>query len=111
MSISPAPRRGSALHLLWAIPIALVGTWFGAIWMALTWCGISGCTGGGFGRISNPSLGAVLIGTGFVAMVWFGLLAGAPWHANARVRVTTAVAVAAVMATLATAVSTSFFIR
>jgi len=70
-SITPS-RRGwhPALHLLWALPLSLITGYFLLFMSTLTWCGISGCSGGGFGRISEPNVAAavsLLVGAGAVA--------------------------------------------
>ena len=111
MSTTPSRRRATPLHLLWAIPIALAGTWIGAMWVTLSWCGLFGCSGGGWGRISNPSVVGAVTGAGFIAVVWFALLGGAPWHPSQRVRMIVGALVGLVLAWLTANMVTDGFSR
>ena len=43
-------RRPPALHLVWVIPAVVALSVVPFIVAALSWCGISGCAGGGWGR-------------------------------------------------------------
>jgi len=45
----PALRPKRLLHLLWTIPLAIAVSALPWIYGAINICGISGCTGGGFG--------------------------------------------------------------
>ena len=38
------------IHLVWALPLGLVLAYFALVFSTWEWCGISGCSGGGFGR-------------------------------------------------------------
>ncbi len=66
------------LNLLWILPVVLGMQFVAMFWMALTWCGVSGCSGGGYGRISDPSLGAVLLGGFLVFLIWAAPMTGCP---------------------------------
>ena len=79
--------------------------------MTLSWCGVSGCSGGGFGRTSDPSLPSVLLAGVAVVMVWTALLTVAPWHRSPRVRALTGLAAGVVIAGLAMLWGTDFFVR
>lgn len=105
------PRRARPWHLLWIAPLGLAITWVASIWMTLSWCGISGCSGGGFGRISNPSLPGVLIGAAVIALTWLALLSAPRWRLGVRSRVITGLVVGLVVALLASSSATDGFIR
>lgn len=109
----PSQQRSRrwAWHLLWVLPITAAVHFFALFWMTLVWCGVSGCSGGGFGRISDPWLGGVLAGGGLVALVWFAAVAGLPWHRSHRIRLITAAAVGVGLAVVSMLWATSFFIR
>jgi hypothetical protein len=67
---SGGERRHPGLALLWALPLAVivgVGTW---IPTAIALCGISGCTGGGFGVSWDPADGVIglVVGGAIVAI-------------------------------------------
>lgn len=107
----PPPGRRRLLHLLWAVPLALGATFFAAVMMTLSWCGVSGCSGGGFGRISDPSLSGVLLAGVAVVVVWTSLLTVAPWHRSPQVRALTGLTVGVVTAGLAMLWGTDLFVR
>ena len=108
---APQFRPRPLLHLLWTVPIALAVTWFACVWMTINWCGVSGCSGGGFGRISDPSLGGVLVGSALIAFVWFAIIAIIPWHTSRRIRLILAVVAGLLMSVALTLISTSAFVR
>ncbi|AQP48327.1 hypothetical protein BW730_13270 [Tessaracoccus aquimaris] len=108
---APQFRPRPLLHLLWTVPIALAVTWLAGVWMTINWCGISGCSGGGFGRISDPSLGGVLVGSALIAFVWFAIVAIIPWHTSRRMRLILAVVAGLLMSTAMTLIGTSAFVR
>lgn len=73
------PRQSSygALHLLWLMPLIFGTSFVLFIYAQISKCGISGCSGGGFGVTSDP------VGI-FLAVSAAGLIAGAsllfvPW--------------------------------
>ena len=58
----------TGLHLLWALPLALVPAGFTLGLASLHWCGANGCSS--LERIADPNLMAAilwLIATGFIA--------------------------------------------
>lgn len=112
-SESPPAARSNvrALHLLWIVPVGLFVTFCGAVWMTLNWCGVSGCSGGGFGRISDPSLGGVLGTAVVIAAVWAVPLALVPWTRSRGARLGAGLIVGVVVATLTMFASTTGFIR
>lgn len=88
----PDDGRGRPLHLLWSVPVAAAAAalpWFLA---SLSLCGISGCSGGGFGVSTSGrwevvpylAVSGALLGLAFLV----------PWHARRRVRLVTAAVVA-----------------
>lgn len=109
---APTPRRWLwALHLVWVLPIVLVAHFFALFWITLTWCGVSGCSGGGYGRISDPSLGLALLGGFVVVLVWCAAIGGLPWHPSPQRRLVVGAAVGVVLALVTLLAGTSFFIR
>lgn len=100
-----------AWHLLWVLPIVLFAHFVALFWITLAWCGVSGCTGSGFGRISDPSLGLVLFGGLVVALVWCAAIGGLPWHPSPRRRLVAGAVAGIGIAVLTMLAGTSFFIR
>ncbi len=76
-------RRHSALHLLWTLPLATALSAGPLYWGTLAVCGVSGCSGGGFGPSYGPDhhwiIAFVVVGllyaTAVIAVPWgrFGL--------------------------------------
>ncbi len=81
----PSPRY--AWHLLWAVPLAWATALVAVVFASFALCGISGCSGGGFGVtdavrwVVPPTLvgAALLVGAPFVAVPWGGCGCGWPW--------------------------------
>lgn len=86
-SATGARRRGSdARHLLWAVPLAVVVSGGATLLAAVAWCGVSGCSGGGFGPdTSTRWVGwLLLLGAGAVLAAPVAVVA---WTARRGVRV------------------------
>lgn len=66
------------MHLLWAVPGALILSLPLWIYAGIAWCGVSGCTGGGFGisRGGAPNAVISLAISGFFMFLAFALV---PW--------------------------------
>ena len=82
--------RKPAIHLLWAIPLAVLLSLPLAAIAGISWCGISGCSSGGWG-ISTDSVGlaiAVCIGAATIMAV---ALAADPWMKPHGLRVIIAI--------------------
>lgn len=67
------PRRHSPAHLLWAVPLGVVVALVMLLGASISWCGISGCSGGGFGVTTSMRPLALLL------LVGSGLAVGAPF--------------------------------
>lgn len=79
-------------HLRWAVPLALAAAVLLHILAAIAMCGISGCTGGGFGR-SDDLRGLAVAAVIAVALVMATPLYAVRWTASRRTRVTVALVV------------------
>lgn len=72
------------LHLLWTLPLAVAASALPFFYGAINVCGVSGCTGGGFG-VSYGSEAAIWACAIAIAL-FFGLAVGAvPWARPHRV--------------------------
>ncbi len=83
-----APPGGSRLRLLNLLWIAVVAVFVDlvAILVAkIARCGVSGCSGGGFGVSSDP--GVVVVAIIVAGLVTGALLVVVPWHRRRGVRV------------------------
>lgn len=77
------------------MPVALVASFFPLFMASLTWCGVSGCSGGGFGRISDPDVPvavAFLVVAGAIVGLPVGLV---PWSRRPWTRWLVAAAITA----------------
>lgn len=73
------------IHFLWASPLSVMGGLLFFFIAAVNVCGVSGCTGGGFGESrGNPGATAALLAVG--ALTWTAPVALIPWTASRRVR-------------------------
>ncbi len=93
--MGPQGRGGVPLgrvHLLWAVPVALLGALALTVAAGVLACGISGCSGGGFGPVTDYRLIAValLLVAGVVLAAPVALIA---WTGRRAVRWTAAAAV------------------
>lgn len=59
-STAPPPRPGP-LHLLWALPVALAAAIVITVVAGIAACGVSGCSGGGFGPVGDRRLLAAVL--------------------------------------------------
>jgi hypothetical protein len=80
MGDSKINGRGSsrAKHLWWTVPVAIVlglPLW---AWAGLSWCGISGCSGGGFG-VDSRYVGTAVACTISAGVLMFVAIAAVPW--------------------------------
>lgn len=85
-------RERPAVHLLWAVPLAVVVAGGVTLLAAVAWCGVSGCSGGGFGADTSARW------FGWVLLLGAGAVLAAPvavvgWTARRRVRAAAGVAV------------------
>ncbi|MDO5736486.1 MAG: hypothetical protein Q4P15_08425 [Propionibacteriaceae bacterium] len=90
-------RRHPALNLIWALPLALIVSYLMLMISTLNWCGIFGCSGAGYGRISDPNVPAALaflIAAGVVAALPLALI---PWSRTRLTRWLVAVVFAALI--------------
>lgn len=93
------------LHLLWAVPLAVVIS-LGLLFMAaIEECG-SGCGGGGFG-VATGGRGSVPFFTWGIGVVWFLCLAAAPWLRPAWARCLISLALGIALGAYFTAAITS----
>jgi hypothetical protein len=74
----PGGRKRPGLHLLWTVPVGIaLGLPFWA-WAGLSWCGISGCSGGGFG-VHTDSVGDAIACTIVAGLLLATAIAAVPW--------------------------------
>ncbi|MFT4215021.1 MAG: hypothetical protein QM622_09635 [Microbacterium sp.] len=92
--------RWTSWWLLLTIPVALVLSLGYAFIAGLLWCGISGCGGGGFGRISDPNPAEIILPSVLLALTWFCALGIVPWSRSPRVRLLTSAAVGSALGLL-----------
>lgn len=83
-------RRKPALHLLWAVPLAVLLCLPLAAIAGINWCGISGCSGGGWG-LSLDSVGIAVGACVGAAVVMAIALASVPWMKPHGLRIVIAV--------------------
>jgi hypothetical protein len=71
-------QKPPALHLLWTVPLALLLGY--PLWVAaeFTWCGISGCGGGGFGEYTDMA-GIAVASTVLAGLLLATAIAAVPW--------------------------------
>lgn len=98
-STAPSRRPGPA-HLIWALPLALAVALVITVVAGITACGVSGCSGGGFGPVTylQPLAALMLVGAGAVLGAPL-LLVG--WTSRRGVRLAVALVVALGWATWA----------
>jgi len=78
------PRQ--ALHLLWAVPVAILLCLPASFVAGISWCGISGCSGGGYGLDTSDAALAIqaCVVAAVVMAVPFALI---PWLKPRTVRI------------------------
>jgi hypothetical protein len=70
--------RKPALHLLWALPVAVLLSLPSVAIAGISWCGISGCNSGGWG-IDTGYVGLAVGACIGAAVVMAVALAAVPW--------------------------------
>jgi hypothetical protein len=75
---NPRKQLPPGLHLLWTVPLALVLSYPLWVLAAFTWCGISGCSGGGFG-VDTGSAGIAIKCTILAGVLMAVAIAAVPW--------------------------------
>ena len=77
--------RHRLLHLLWIAVVAVLIDLQSILGAKISRCGVSGCSGGGFGLSADPgAVVAFIVGAGLVTAA---LVIFVPWHRSRRVRV------------------------
>ncbi len=77
--------RRRLLHLLWIAVVAVLIDLQSILGAKISRCGVSGCSGGGFGLSADPgAVVAFIVGAGLVTAA---LVIFVPWHRSRRVRV------------------------
>jgi len=71
-------QRKPALHLLWALPLAVLLSLPLVAIAGISWCGISGCSSGGWG-IDTDYVGLAVAACIGAAIVMAVALAAVPW--------------------------------
>lgn len=78
-------RIPRALHLLWALPIAIAAQYFSYFWARICWCGLQECSPRyDYSPMVGQASGFVIFG----AVVATVVLILAPWTKARRVRLT-----------------------
>lgn len=91
-STKPEFQATRLLHLLWMVPAVLVTIRGGATIAAIAKCGVSGCSGAGFGVSADPVLAvATVVVAGAVSGAIFFFV---PWARNRVLRAVVALTVA-----------------
>jgi hypothetical protein len=92
----PRFRWKPGWSLIYAMPLALAASYVALVISTLLWCGVSGCGGGGYGRVKDPDTTLAIL---FLAAAVFPALplASIRWAANWRTRLITASVCAAVI--------------
>jgi len=91
--------RQPATHLWWALPLALLVAIPVQVVASFMVCGISGCSGGGFGRTDDLRVAAMVAFAVSGAVVALPVLL-VPWHPRRRVRLAVAAGAGVVVALL-----------
>lgn len=97
--------------LIVTVPVACWLSVYLLVGITLGWCGISGCSGGGYGLTSDPDEFFSLTCAAIAAALWFAALAGPPWIRPPRRRLLVAGVAAVGLATLMLVSGTGGFVR
>ncbi|MFL0410562.1 hypothetical protein [Microbacterium paludicola] len=100
-----------AFALLATVPVALFASMYLVAGITIGWCGISGCSGGGYGLTSDPSEFFTFGCAALAALLWLAALALPPWLLPTRLRMIVAAIVALVLALAMLLIGTSGFAR
>ncbi|WP_130177963.1 hypothetical protein [Cryobacterium sp. SO1] len=100
------PRQ--VLHLLWAVPVAILLCLPAAVLAGISWCGISGCSGGGYG-LDTSDAGLAVQACVFAAVVMGLPFALIPWLKPRTVRIVLALPIGAVWGLLMAVVTHGIF--
>jgi hypothetical protein len=90
-----------AWHLVWSIPLALAVAAFAMYFSTMEWCGVSGCSGAGFGRISDPNLVAAILWLIAGCVIAAIPIMAVPWSAKRELRFVVALYYACVVGLVA----------
>lgn len=74
------PRRG-ALHLIWAVPLGVIGALVALGFASFDWCGFTECNWGDRGSVVTVGVLALVAGLLVASPFWF-----VPWTGRTRVR-------------------------
>lgn len=93
-------------HLWWTVPLAIVlGLPLWAL-AGFSWCGISGCSGGGFG-VTSSLVGTAVTCTIVAGLLMFVAIAAVPWFRPVVGRLFIALGIGAVYAVVGALVTQS----
>lgn len=73
-----ATRRRNALHLLWTLPLATALSAGPLYWGTLAVCGVSGCSGAGFGPSYSPDQ-QWIIAFIVIGLLYASTIIAVPW--------------------------------
>ncbi|WP_144016086.1 hypothetical protein [Demequina sp. NBRC 110052] len=91
---APRRRRFAWLHLLWAMPIATAAAAGPLFIAALSQCGISGCSGGGYG-VSYGDPGEIFAEVLLAVAILLTPIVAVPWVRSWKARLAVAVGIGA----------------
>lgn len=86
----PRRRWKPGYSLIYAMPLALAASYVALVISTLLWCGISGCGGGGYGRIKDPDTTLAILFLAAAAVFPALPLAFIRWTVKRRTRLITA---------------------
>ncbi|MFC7406942.1 hypothetical protein [Georgenia alba] len=104
-------RRRASWFLLLTVPLAGVASFYLLVVTTIAWCGISGCSGGGYGLVSDPDEVLATLASVFAGLLWFAALAIPPWLRPARSRLLLAALVGVALAVVVLLWGTAGFAR